>query len=93
MLYDCRSRSMRHIARTLSIDIDLLFESIKTDKGVFVQYVNTKEQLADMLTKGSLTALRLQCLIGLCCLAPLLVERPRIGSSSMSRRVLSSSSH
>ena len=44
------------VTRTVRIDIDWLFERIKTDKGIFLKYVNTKEQLADILTKGSFTA-------------------------------------
>ena len=66
---------MRHVTRTMRIDIDWLFERIKTDKGIFLKYVNTKEQLADVLTKGSFTATQWSHLIDLCCLGPLLAGR------------------
>ena len=71
MLYEGRSRNMRHATRTMRIDIDWLFERIKTDKGIFLKYVNTKEQIADILTKGSFAAASWSCLIHLCCLGPL----------------------
>ena len=47
---------MRHVARTHRVDLDWLFERIRDDPGIFLKYVNTKEQLADMLTKGQFTA-------------------------------------
>ena len=71
MLYKGRSRNMGHVTRTMRIDIDLLFERLKTDKGIFFKYVNTKEQLADMLTKGSVTAATWGYLIDFCCLGPI----------------------
>ena len=43
MLYKGRSRNMRHVTRTMRIDIDWLFERLKTDKGIFLKYVNTNQ--------------------------------------------------
>ena len=63
MLYKGRSRNMRHVTRTMRIDIDWLFERLKTDKGIFLKYVNTKQQLADILTKGSFTTQAWQALL------------------------------
>ena len=51
-----RSPNMRHITRTHRVDLDWLFERLRDDPGIFITYVNTKEQVADMLTKGSFTA-------------------------------------
>ena len=51
-----RSPNMRHVARTHRVDLDWLWERIRTDPGIFIKYVGTKEQIADMFTKGSFTA-------------------------------------
>ena len=51
-----RSPNMRHVARTHRVDLDWLWERIRDDPGVFIKYVGTKEQIADMFTKGSFTA-------------------------------------
>ena len=51
-----RSVTLRHCARTHRVDLDWLWERIREDPGVFMKYINTKVQLADMLTKGSFTA-------------------------------------
>jgi hypothetical protein len=48
-----RSPNMRHVARTHRIDLDWLFERIREDPGIMMRYVNTKMQIADLLTKGS----------------------------------------
>ena len=50
-----RSPNMRHVARTHRVDLDWLWERIRNDPGVFIKYVGTKEQIADMFTKGSFT--------------------------------------
>ena len=47
---------MRHVLRTFRVDLDWLFERVRVDPGIFMKYVNTKKQLADLLTKGSFTA-------------------------------------
>ena len=51
-----RSPAMRHVARTHRVDLDWLWERIREDPGVFIKYVGTKEQIADLFTKGSFTA-------------------------------------
>ena len=38
------------------VNLDWLFERISKDPGIFVKYVPTKEQIEDILTKGSFTA-------------------------------------
>lgn len=56
MVYKGRSPAMRHVLRTFRVDLDWLFERVRVDPGMFMKYVNTTKQLADMLTKGSFTA-------------------------------------
>ena len=51
-----RSPALRHVPRTHRIDLDWLFERIRDDPGVAIRYVNTKFQIADILTKGSFTS-------------------------------------
>ena len=51
-----RSPNMRHIARTHRVDLDWLWERIREDPGIYIKYVGTKEQIADLFTKGSFTA-------------------------------------
>ena len=51
-----RSPAMRHVARTHRIDLDWLWERMREDPGVFIKYVGTKEQIADIFTKGAFTS-------------------------------------
>ena len=51
-----RSPALRHVPRVFRVDLDTMFERILTDPSIKMQYINTKEQLADILTKGSFTA-------------------------------------
>jgi len=50
-----RSPNMRHVHRTHRVDLDWLFERLHKDPAIGMKYVNTKQQLADILTKGSFT--------------------------------------
>ena len=65
-----RSPTMRHVSRTHRVDLDWLFERISKDPGIFVQYVPTKDQIADILTKGSFTADAWNVLCKLCVILP-----------------------
>ena len=56
MIVKGRSPNLRHVGRTHRVDLDWLFERINKDPGMFVKWVGTKEQLGDILTKGSFTA-------------------------------------
>ena len=46
---------MRHVSRTHRVDLDWLFERVDLDSNVSFRYVNTKEQIVDILVKGSFT--------------------------------------
>ncbi len=50
-----RSPNLRHVQRTHRVDLDWLFERVRNDGGISIKYINTKSQLADILTKGSFT--------------------------------------
>ena len=47
-----RSPTMRHVSRTHRVALDWLFDRINLDPGIQIKYVDTKSQLADILTKG-----------------------------------------
>ena len=46
---------MRHVSRTHSAALDWLFDWIKIDPMIHMKYVDTHDQLADILTKESFT--------------------------------------
>ena len=46
---------MRHVSRTHRVALDWLFDRIDLDPKIQIKYVDTKHQLADMLTKGNFT--------------------------------------
>ena len=50
-----RSPSMRRVSRTHRVAIDWLFDRINMDPRIQIKYVDTTNQLADILTKGSFT--------------------------------------
>ena len=78
-----RSPKLRHVARTHRIDLDWLFERVREDPGVFIKYISTKTQLADMLTKGAFSAHQWQALCHLVQIGP-----PQKSSTSPSRQFL-----
>ena len=51
-----RSPTMRHVSRTHRVALDWLFDRNNLDPKIQIKYVDTKKQLADMLTKGSFTS-------------------------------------
>ena len=46
---------MRHVSRTHRVALDLLFHRINLDSKIQIKYIDTKNQLADILTKGNFT--------------------------------------
>ena len=46
---------MRHVSRTHRVDLDRLFDRINLKPKIQIKYMDTKNQLADMLTKGNFT--------------------------------------
>ena len=53
MIMKGRSPLIRHVSRTERITLDLFFDRINFDPKIQIRYVDTKNQLADVLTKGS----------------------------------------
>ena len=50
-----RSSTLRHVSRTHRVALDRLFDRIHSDTKIQIRYVNCRNQLADILTKGHLT--------------------------------------
>ena len=50
-----RSPTMRHVSRTHRVALDWLFDRINLDPKIHIKYIDTKNQLADILTKGNFT--------------------------------------
>ena len=46
---------MRHVSRTHRVALDWLFDRINLDPKIHIKYIDTKNQLADILTKGNST--------------------------------------
>ena len=51
MIIRGRSPTMRHVSRTHRVALDWLFDRIDLDPKIPIKYIDTKNQLADMLTK------------------------------------------
>ena len=55
MVIKGRSRTMRHVSRTHRVALDRLFDRNNLDPKIQIKYIDTKNELADMLTKGNFT--------------------------------------
>ena len=55
MIINGRSSIMRLVSRTHRCALDRLFDRINLDPKIQIKYVDTRNQLADLLTKGSFT--------------------------------------
>ena len=55
MIMKGRSPTMRHVSRTHRVARDWLLDRINVDPKIQITYVDTKNQLADMSTKGNFT--------------------------------------
>ena len=59
---------MRHVSRTQRVALDWLFDRINLNSKIQIKYIDTKNQLADILTKGNFTRdewNHLSCLINI----------------------------
>ena len=55
MIIEGKSPTMRHVSRTLRVALDWLFDIINFDPKIQIKFVDTKHQLADILTKENFT--------------------------------------
>ena len=55
MIIKGRSPTMRRVSRTHRVALDWLFDRINLDSKILIKYIDTKNQLADILTSGNFT--------------------------------------
>ena len=55
MIIKGRSPTMKHVSKTHKVALDWLFGRINLDPKIQIKYIDTKSQLADILTKGNFT--------------------------------------
>ena len=55
MIIKGRSPTMRHVSRTHRVALDWLFDRVNLDPNIQIKYIDTKKQLADILTEGNFT--------------------------------------
>ena len=55
MIIKGRSPTMRHVSRTHRVAFDWLFDRINLDSKIQIKFFETKNQLADVLTKRNFT--------------------------------------
>ena len=55
MIIKGRSPAMRHVSRTLRVALHWLFDRINLDPKIQIKYIDTINQLGDILTKGNFT--------------------------------------
>ena len=55
MIIKGRSPTMRHVSKTHRVALGWIFDRIILDPKIQIKYMETKNQLADMLTKGNST--------------------------------------
>ena len=55
MIIKGRSPTIRHVSRTHRVALDSLFDRINLDPKIQIKYIDTKNQLAGILTKGNFT--------------------------------------
>ena len=55
MIIEGRSPTMRHVSRTHRVALDWLFDRVNLDTKIQIKYIDTKNQLADILTIGNST--------------------------------------
>ena len=53
MIIKGKTPTMRHVSRTHRVALDWLFDRINLDSKIQIKYIDTKNQLADILTKGN----------------------------------------
>ena len=58
MITKGRSPTMRHVSRTHRVALDWLFDRINQDPKIQIKYLDTENQLADILTRGNFTRKR-----------------------------------
>ena len=83
MIIKGRSPTMRHVSRTHRVALDWLFDRINLDSKIQIKYIDTKNQLADILTERSFTRDEWNHLL---CLFNISHFSPTVCSAAMEKR-------
>ena len=83
MIIKGRSPAMRHVSRTHRVALDWCFDRINSDPKIQIKYIDTKNQLADILTKGNFTRDEWNHLL---CLYNISHFSPTVCSAAMAKR-------
>ena len=83
MIIKGRSPTMRHVSRTHRVALDWLFDRINLDSKIQIKYIDTKNQLAVILTKGNFTRDEWNHLL---CLFSISHFSPTISSAALAKR-------
>ena len=75
---------MRHVSRTYRVALDWLFDRINLDPKIQIKYIDTKNQLADILTKGNFTRDEWNHMLCLFNISPF---SPTVCSEAMAKRL------
>ena len=78
-----RSPTMRHVSRTHRVALDWLFDRINLDTKIQIKYIDTKNQLADILTTRSFSRDEWNHLL---CLFNISHFNPTVCSAAMAKR-------
>ena len=84
MITKGRSPTMRHVSRTHRVALDWSFDRINLETKIQIKYIDTKNQLADMRTKGNFTRDERNHLL---CLFNISHFSPTVCSEAMAKRV------
>ena len=78
-----RFPTMRHCARSHRINLDWLKERFSQDPGISIKYIGTKDQIADMFTKGQFTVQQWLHLLGMAQIGDYFVkqEPPKVATA------------
>ena len=79
-----RFPTMRHCPRSHRINLDWLKERFSQDPGISIKYIGTKDQIADMFTKGQFTAQQWLHLLGMAQIGDYFVKQdsPKVGPAA-----------
>ena len=87
MVIKGRSPALGHVPRTHRVDLDWLFERCQYDLAIKIRFVPTKDQLADMLTKGAFAAALWQQQLNLWFITTLPQAQPEAANDSTTTKV------
>ena len=90
-----RFPTMRHCARSHRINLDWLKERFSQDPGISIKYIGTKDQIADMFTKGQFTAQQWLHLLGMAQIGDYFVKQdpPKVATAGEKKKPKASPPH